>query len=128
MAHADPRRAPYRPDSERTVGDPLFDLYSPMLVAAQEELILAVELAERTDPTGERGHSAERLLDSARRRLAYWDVPEDVIRQLEETKEVRRTVPVLAPASGIVVEKDVVEGGRVTPGGRLYRIADLTRI
>lgn len=109
-------------------GQPLFDLYAPVLVAAQEELILAADLAARTDPAGERGGSAQRLLESARRRLAYWDVPVEVIDELERTREVRRTVPIPSPASGVVVEKDVVEGGRVTPGSRLYRIADLSWI
>jgi len=109
-------------------GEPLLELYSPLLVAAQEELILAVELAESATPGTRHSLAPSGLLESARRRLAYWDVPDEVIRDVEESREVRRTVPLLAPASGVVVEKSVVEGGRVSAGGRLYRIADLSRV
>ncbi len=107
-------------------GEPLLDLYSPTLVAAQEELILAHRLAEEVEPGSVRAENAQRLLESARRRLLYWDVPEAVVANIESSGEVSRTVPLLAGASGVVVEKDVVEGGRVTPGTTLYRIADLS--
>jgi Cu(I)/Ag(I) efflux system membrane fusion protein len=107
-------------------GEPLLDIYSPTLVAAQEELILARRLAEEVEPGSVREENAQRLLESARRRLLYWDVPEDVVAAIEASGEVSRTVPLLSGASGVVVEKDVVEGGRVTPGTTLYRIADLS--
>lgn len=110
-----------------SAGEPLMDVYSPMLVSAQEELVLAARLA--ADATGGRSRqNAEELLASARRRLAYWDVPAEEIRKIEERGEPTRTLTFLAPASGIVVEKNVVEGDRVMPGMVLYRIADLSRV
>ncbi len=107
-------------------GQPLLELYSPMLIAAQEELILARRLAHEVEPGSERAANAQRLLDSARRRLLYWDVPQGVIDEIEASGMVTRTIPLLAASSGVVVEKDVVEGGRVAPGSTLYRIADLS--
>lgn len=111
-------------------GQPLFAVYSPMLVAAQEELILARRLADQAVAGGgERATvNANDLLASARRRLSYWDVPEEQIRRIEETGVPRKTLVLNSPASGIVVEKMVVEGARIMPGMDLYRIADLSRV
>ena len=103
------------------VGDPLLDLYSPMVVSAQEELLLARRLA--TDTASEDG-----LVAAARRRLAWWDIPEQEIARLERTGEVARTVTLRSPASGIVLEKSVTAGQRIMAGEALYRIADLSRV
>ena len=110
-------------------GQPLLEVYSPGLVTAQEELLLAKGLLEQTSQSGggrSRGN-AEALLAAARRRLAYWDIPEEEIRAIEERGSVSKTLTLRSPASGIVVEKNVVEGGRIMPGMDLYRIADLSQ-
>lgn len=111
-------------------GDPMLRLYSPKLVAAQEELLLARRLKSRTGsaPASRAAANAETLLDAARRRLSYWDVPEDEIRRLEETGEPRKGVLLRAPASGVVVEKHAQEGARVMPGAPLFHIADLSTV
>jgi Cu(I)/Ag(I) efflux system membrane fusion protein len=111
-------------------GQPLLAVYSPMLVAAQEELILARRLAdEAASGGGERATANARdLLESARRRLSYWDIPEAQIREIEESGTPRKTLVLNAPANGIVVEKMVVEGARIMPGMDVYRIADLSRV
>jgi len=111
-------------------GQPLMAVYSPMLVAAQEELILARRLADEAAAAGgERATvNANDLLASARRRLSYWDIPEVQIRRIEETGASQKTLVLNSPASGIVVEKMVVEGGRIMPGMDVYRIADLSRV
>ena len=110
-------------------GEPLLTLYSPALVAAQEELLTARRLAARVTPTaGEAWESAQSMLEASRRRLAWWDITEEQIERLEQTGEVTKTMRLVAPVSGIVLEKDVVEGQRVTPGARLYRIADLSTV
>ena len=108
-------------------GQRLMAIYSPALVSAQEELVLAARLA-REAGAARATENAERLLESARRRLAYWDIPEDVIREIEETGRVQRTLVLRAPESGVVVEKNVVQGDRITPGMTLFRIADLDRV
>jgi Cu(I)/Ag(I) efflux system membrane fusion protein len=110
-------------------GQPLLTLYSPMLVAAQEELLTARRLAAQLDTTaGEGWHGAQSMLEAARRRLLYWDITPEQVERLESTGEVTKTLTFVAPVSGIVLEKDVIEGQRVMPGARLYRIADLSSV
>ncbi|NNF37238.1 MAG: efflux RND transporter periplasmic adaptor subunit [Gemmatimonadetes bacterium] len=108
-------------------GHPLMDVYSPMLVSAQEELSLAARLL-RDAPAGRAEETARTLLESARRRLSYWDVPDDEIARIEESGTVSRTLTLRAPAGGIVVEKNVVQGDRIVPGMTLFRVADLSRV
>lgn len=109
-------------------GQPLLALYSPMLVSAQEELILARRLVDESaaDPAGRAAERARQLLEASRRRLAYWDIPAGEIRRIEETGQPTKTLTLTSPASGFVIEKNVFEGGRVAPGMNLYRIADLS--
>lgn len=110
-------------------GEPLFALYSPMLVAAQEELLLAHQLTRdvSTGSADTRAGAAE-LITSARRRLAYWDVPAEEIARIERTGQVQRTVTLRAATSGMVIEKNVTEGQRVMAGDRLYKVADLATV
>jgi len=110
-----------------SAGEPLLEVYSPQLVTAQEELILATRLLAEAGP-GRATENAEQLLTSARRRLAYWDIPEDEIRRIEGLGEPTKTLTLRAPASGIVVEKNVVRGDQIMPGMTVYRIADLSRV
>lgn len=120
--HVDFTGAPIR------AGEPLMDVYSPALVTAQEELVLAARLVREATGVGRAAANANELLASARRRLAYWDIPDDEIRRIEERGEPTRTLTLRSPATGIVVEKNVVEGDRITPGMTVYRIADLSRV
>lgn len=111
-------------------GDPMLRVYSPQLVAAQEELLLARRLKDRTaDVPGSRAAAnADELLEATRRRLSYWDVADDEIRRLEATGEPRKGLLLRAPASGVVVEKHAQEGARVKPGAPLFHIADLSTV
>jgi RND family efflux transporter MFP subunit len=111
-------------------GQPLMEVYSPGLVTAQEELLLAKNLLRQTEESGgvRSRENAEELLAAARRRLTYWDIPEEEIRAIEERGTITKTLTIRSPASGIVVEKNVVEGGRIMAGMDLFRIADLSRV
>jgi RND family efflux transporter MFP subunit len=110
-------------------GDPLLTLYSPLLVAAQEELLTAKRLASQiSEDAGEAWRNAQAMLQAARRRLAYWDITAAQVDRIERTGEVRKTLTLVAPVTGIVLEKHVVEGQRVTSGMYLYRLADLTEM
>ena len=72
------------------VGEPLFTLYSPMLVSAQQELLLARGLRERvTGGTPDAIRGADELVESARRRLLYWEVPAADIAQIVASGEIR---------------------------------------
>jgi Cu(I)/Ag(I) efflux system membrane fusion protein len=110
-----------------SVGAPLLEIYSPMLVTAQEELLLAKRLASDVAAgTPEAVRSADELLRSARRRLAYWDIPDREIAEIERTGEVRRTLTLRAPVGGVVIEKLVLSGQKIMAGESLYRVADFS--
>ncbi|MCY4674676.1 MAG: efflux RND transporter periplasmic adaptor subunit [Bacteroidetes bacterium] len=107
-------------------GQPLLELYSPELVAAQEEYLLALRHVDRVSHGG--AQDAQRLLEAARRRLTYWDVTEQQISRLEETLTPQRTLTFYAPASGEVMNKSVVAGQRIVAGHSLMDIVDISRI
>jgi len=110
-------------------GQAVLAIYSPALVAAQEEFLTAKRLATRVDSSAQEAwRAAQETLDAARRRLAYWDITADQIAHLEQTGEVSKTLTLVSPVNGIVLNKDVLEGQRVMPGQRLYRIADLSQV
>lgn len=110
-------------------GEPLLELYAPMLVSAQEELLIARRLAAEVEAgTATAQSGADALLASARRRLLYWDIAPEVVAQVEQSGQVRKALPLASPVSGIVVEKHVLVGQRVMAGEPLYQIADLGRV
>jgi len=111
-------------------GEALLDVYSPELVTAQEELLLAARMAETVggSQVEEVAAGSRDLLESSRRRLRYWDISEEQIERLLETGEVRKTLTLYAPVSGIVMEKDVFEGQAYQAGKNLYMIADLSEV
>jgi len=111
-------------------GEVLLDLYSPMLVAAQQELLLAVRLrhALGAAPTPDAAQSADSLVAAARRRLQYWDISDDQIAELERSGAVRRTLSLRSPSSGVVLQKNVVQGQAVMAGAPLFQIADLSTV
>lgn len=113
-----------------TKGQKLFTIYSPDLVATQEEYLLALqsyrEMGQSEFPEVARG--AKELLEATRRRFQLWDITEDHIRDLERTGKVLRTLPVHAPITGTVIRMQARVGTYVTPGTELYFIADLSKI
>jgi membrane fusion protein, copper/silver efflux system len=107
-------------------GDPLFSIYSPMVVSTAQELVLAKRLREEVaggTPDAVRG--AEGLLESARRRLLYWNIPPAEVERIERTGEIRKNVTLRSPVNGVVIEKAVLQGQRIMPGDPVYKIADL---
>ncbi|MDT8368820.1 MAG: efflux RND transporter periplasmic adaptor subunit [Longimicrobiales bacterium] len=111
-------------------GDPLLEAYAPELVAAQTDLLLASRMLDSvgTSRLPEVAASARELLESARQRLAWWEISDAQIDEILATGKVRRTLTLHAPASGVVLEKEVVEGMAFQPGQSLYLIADLSQI
>ena len=110
-------------------GQALLTLYSPELVAAQQELLTAIRLRDRFAPgSGPARENAERMAEASRRRLAWWDISEAQIDRLVSSGEATKTLTLASPVSGLVLEKSVVEGQRVSAGQRLYRIADLSEV
>lgn len=101
-------------------GEPLLELYSPDLVTAQEELLLARSLAVDA--------GAESLVAAARRRLKLWEISDDQIAEIERTGEVRRTLTLRSAYAGHVLKKHVIEGQMLRPGDELFEIADLSTL
>ena len=111
------------------LGAPLLALYSPMLVAAEEELLLALRLADQVAGADSAARaSADALLRSSRERLAYWDVPAEEIAAIERDRRARRTITIRSRGAGHVLEKRVVEGQRVMAGEALFRVANLEAV
>ncbi len=111
------------------LGQPLFELYSPDLVSAQHEYL-----------TARNGQSAlgnseawlqsgmKNLTESSLERLRNWGISESELTHLEQQGKVQHTVVVRSPASGIVMEKQVVSGARAMAGDTLFKIADLSQV
>ena len=111
-------------------GQPLLDVYSPDLVAAQQELLLAVQLQNnigRSTVPGVPGATTD-LVGAAKRRLELWDISEQQIDEILRTGRTRRALTLYSPASGVVTDKRVVEGQSVMAGQVLYTIADLADV
>jgi Cu(I)/Ag(I) efflux system membrane fusion protein len=97
-------------------GEPLFSVYSPEIYAAQTEYLQALR------------RDNEPLRAAARARLRLWDVADRDVTALEQRGTPREALPVRSPASGVLVEKNIVEGAAFDPGARLFRIAPLEHI
>ena len=111
-------------------GQPLLEIYSPELVAAQQELLLAGQLQRdigRSAVPGVPGNSTD-LVTAAKRRFQFWDISEGQIDEILRTGKVRRTLTLFSPSSGVVVEKKVLQGQSIMAGEVLYTIADLTDV
>jgi Cu(I)/Ag(I) efflux system membrane fusion protein len=111
-------------------GQPLANVYSPDLVSAQQELLLAGQLQRdigRTAVPGVPGTNTD-LVAAARRRLELWDISEAQIAEVLRAGKVRRTLTLYAPVSGIVLEKKVMQGQSIAAGEQLYTIADLNDV
>lgn len=111
-------------------GEPLIEIYSPELVAAQEELLLAARLEEDLTRTTVPGvpRGSMNLLAAARQRLRLWDISDSQIDRILRTGRAQRTLTLHAPVSGIVVEKNILSGQAVQAGQPLYTIADLSEV
>jgi len=99
-------------------GDTLFDIYSPELVSAQGEFLLAL----RTQ-----GAKSD-LARSARRKLELWDIGKSEIDAIAREGRVRRALPVRSPRSGFILEKHIVDGAHIQAGSDIYHIGDLSTV
>ncbi|MEW5976375.1 MAG: efflux RND transporter periplasmic adaptor subunit [Acidobacteriota bacterium] len=113
-------------------GEVLFEIYSPQLVTTQQEYLAALEYVEKLSAGGvpEAVARARSLLESTRERLHYWDITEDQIGEMTKTKRFTRTLKILSPVSGVVIEKmgDSLEGMKLNAGMNVYKIADLSTV
>ena len=108
-------------------GDTLFTLYSPELYAAQQEYLIARTNRDAMHEAGDATRSAA-LVRASETKLKLWGLGEDQLRAIVAKGEPIERVPFRSPASGVVMEKSVVDGDAITAGQRLFRIADLDQI
>lgn len=106
-------------------GELLFSIYSPSLLAAENEYLLALQMKAALAQGGALTSNGDTLVTSARRKLELWDVPIKEIERLEQTRQPSKVLTFLSPISGVVTAKNVVEGARVNPGDTPYEITDL---
>ncbi|MCX7762627.1 MAG: efflux RND transporter periplasmic adaptor subunit [Candidatus Kryptonium sp.] len=111
-------------------GEPLFEIYSPDLVTAQEEYLQAINYKQRVSQSRDPNiiEGADQLVESARKRLLYWDISEEQIKELESTKQVRKTLIIYSPVDGVVIEKNIFLGIKVAQGMNLMKIVDLSTV
>lgn len=110
-------------------GDPLIWVYSPELITAQQELILAQRRIGAAQDSGPAGTpAAEALIDATKQKLLLWGVTQQQIDDILRRGTTDTHLIVYAPISGFVIEKNVLEGHYVEEGTDLYTIADLSNV
>ncbi len=112
-------------------GQPLFSIYSPELVATQQEYLLALRSLDIRAGGGLAGASqdwARRLVAAARSRLDLWDIPSEEVARIEKDGVPLRTLIINSPREGVVLSKTAVEGMNVEPGMDMFVIADLSTL
>jgi RND family efflux transporter MFP subunit len=113
-----------------TKGDPLFTIYSPDLVATEQEFLLARRNSKTLGQSTIDGvaSGASSLSAAAEQRLLQWDVSATDIAKLKQTGQPITDVTVYSPASGYITERNALPNMTVEPATRLYTIADLSRV
>jgi Cu(I)/Ag(I) efflux system membrane fusion protein len=110
-------------------GDALMDVYSPELITAQHEYMIARQGVQAVaDGSPEIRAGMQRLVDSALQRLRNWDISETELQQLQKEGKARQTITLRSAVSGVVLEKPSIQGKRFMSGEVLYQIADLSSV
>ena len=110
-------------------GELLLEVYSPELVTAQQEYLIARDAVVHMSNADAMARSgAASLRDAALSRLRNWDIPAADVEKLARTGKVTRTLTLRAPVDGVVIDKMAVAGMHFSPGDTLFRIADVTRV
>ncbi len=111
-------------------GQPLFTLYSPDLVATQDEYLLALRARDKVkdSPIPEVHQQTDQMVDAARDRLRLWTLTDEQINELARRGKAQTYVTIYSPIRGYVIDKQVFKGMFVQPDMRLYTIADLSTV
>ena len=115
---------------EVKTGEALFSVYSPELVSAQQELLIAKRAKDSLGslPDAEISANARSLYASSRERLRLWDVSEKQIEEVEASGKVTKALTLYSPVSGFVLTRNAYERQRVTAETELYMVADLSTL
>lgn len=110
-------------------GQPLLQIYSPDLLTAQQEYLIARQGEQTLQQASPQAlATAQQLTRNALQRLRYWDIDQAQLNRLQQQDSVLETLPLLSPVSGVVMEKPAVQGMRFMPGETLFQIADLSKV
>jgi hypothetical protein len=111
-------------------GEPLLSIYSPELVATQQEYLLAHRAQKRLGESGipSVAQGGVDLLEATRQRLLFWDIRPADIAAIEKTGQVVKTLDLYSDISGFVVQKMAFHGMRITPADTLFDVADLSQL
>ena len=110
-------------------GQALLEVYSPELVSAQREYVIAAKGVDALKNAGsETQGGMKQLAEASLLRLKNWDVSEAQLKALAVSGETKRTLSFRSPVSGIVTEKKALQGMRFMPGEMLYQVSDLSSI
>jgi Cu(I)/Ag(I) efflux system membrane fusion protein len=110
-------------------GQPLFEVYSPELVSAQREYLIAMQgMQAMKDAAPEAQGGMKQLAESSLARLRNWDLAPEQVAALVKTGEASRTITFRSPVSGLITEKKALQGMRFMPGEALYQVTDLSTV
>jgi RND family efflux transporter MFP subunit len=111
-------------------GQPMLTIYSPEMLASQQELLLAARARDlmRDNPLASAAEHGNSLFEAAKRRLELWQLKDEEIDQILKTGQTIHSITVYAPAGGFVTERKAFPNQKVTPDSDLYTITDLSRI
>jgi membrane fusion protein, copper/silver efflux system len=106
-------------------GESLFTYYSPDLLVAQREYLLALKTS---DANSLNALNDSLLVSAARQKLMFWDVSEANIDRLGKRGEITRAMAIVSPVTGVITAKNVVEGSSLMPGDAAYEITNLNSV
>jgi RND family efflux transporter MFP subunit len=111
-------------------GQPLLTIYSPDLVTAEQDYLVAKELLAQTTIPGRAAgsHGSQSLLDATTERLKQWQIPEREITRLKNSGKISREIEIDSPVSGFIIDRKAFPNMYVQPGMKLYSVADLSTV
>jgi len=115
-------------------GEPLAEIYSPELLATQQEFINLLQWDKKSKPAQSNtvgdmlANDSRAIVEGARQRLRLMDISDEQINRIEQTGKPDRTLTIYSPVSGFVVQKTAFQGMRAMPGEKLFDIADLSTV
>ena len=111
-------------------GQPLLSIYSPELLATEQEYLLALRARRQFQGSSNRdiARGGVDLHESARQRLLLWDISPQQIAELERTGKPEKALTLHSPVDGFVMSKNAVQGARVMPADTLFEIAGIRRV
>lgn len=111
-------------------GDPVAELYSPELIATQQEYLNALKWVREAEQKGDLSllDDARRMAEASRQRLALWDIRAQDVERAARTGAPVRTFTIHSPVSGYVIARSAVQGSRMMPGDKIVDIAGLSSL